>query len=31
MDKGAYERSLKNLDKIAVVKKSAEIMASIVL
>jgi nicotinamidase-related amidase len=29
MDKGAHERSLKNLDKIAVVKKSAEILASI--
>jgi nicotinamidase-related amidase len=29
MDKGAHERSLKNLDKLCVVKKSAEIMASI--
>jgi nicotinamidase-related amidase len=28
-EQGAHERSLKNLDKIAVVKKSAEIMASI--
>jgi nicotinamidase-related amidase len=29
MDKDAHERSLKNLDKLCVVKKSADIMASI--
>jgi nicotinamidase-related amidase len=28
MDKGAHERSLKNLEKLCVVKKSAEIIAS---